>query len=59
MSGSITTLNNCYGSRLYVGETFREFANEEDAREYEQSEDFQKVLQKEVNKYKLKYRRAT
>lgn len=54
---NVVTPNNCYGSRIYVGEIFREFANEEDAEEYEQSEDFQKLLQKEINKRKLKYRK--
>lgn len=55
----IVAQNNRYGTILPVNGTLMEFATEEEAREYgnDDDEDFQKVLQKEIIKCKLKYRR--
>ena len=48
--------NNRYGTIVPVGRTLMEFATEEEAREYQQDkESFAEVLQKEINKCKLKY----
>ena len=46
--------NNRYGTIIPVGRTLMEFATEEEAREYQQ-ESFAEILQKEINKCKLKY----
>ena len=48
--------NNRFGTVLPVGGTLMEFATEEEAIEYQQDkESFAEVLQKEINKCKLKY----
>ena len=48
--------NNCYGTMAVVASRRMEFATEEEAREYQQDkESFAEILQKEINKCKLKY----
>ena len=49
--------NNRYGTVSIVASRRMEFATEEEAIEYQQDkESFAEVLQKEINKCKLKYR---
>lgn len=48
--------NNRYGTVVPVGRTLMEFATEEEAIEYKKDkENFAEILQKEINKCKLKY----
>ena len=52
----ITAQNNHYGTIAIVAGRRMEFATENEAREYKQNEEsFQDILQKEIEKCKLKY----